>query len=321
MKKYLIVYNICGISGKDNSNYYVNAINTIIQQDCDNYVLAVSACKNPDYQINKILKHCKVDFVNSIDDVLPVNITFNDTVRQAVEQFGDFEGYIYLDSGIKFTKRNQLSKLISLYKSGNYGMVSAQVDNDFGWCWFGQNEYAKPILQEDMIIPVGRACNLHCQIFSNEIYKFYGNVIPDIFRSYCTESVFSFINAAIKKKWVVSSEVRVHHAFTVPDGKPNDGDGLDGHSSGFRAPPGTWDDVFGPYSMKEIVAKPEGTKLGFGFEELRGIKTHDSNCFDSDGFCINNELKLFLRDNLFLKKEDFDYDKINRKILKGIEKC
>ena len=321
MKKYLIVYNTCGISGKDNSGYYVNAINTIIEQDYDNYVLAVSACKNPDYQIEKILKHCKVDFVNSIDDVLPVNITFNDTIREATKEFGDFEGFLYLDSGVKFTKRDQLSKLISLYESGNYGMVSAQVDNDFGWCWFGLDEYSRPILRENMIIPVGKACNLHCQIFSNEIFKYYGNVMPDIFRSYCTESVFSFINSAIRKKWIVSSEVRVHHAFTVPDGKRDDGDGLDGHSSGFRAPPGTWDDVFPPHSMKEIIKKPEGSKAGFGYEELRGIKMHDPSCFDSDGYCENDELKVFLKDNLFLKKEHFDYDKISRTFFKENKKC
>tara|TARA_R110002153_G_scaffold113768_5_gene256172 strand:+ start:1044 stop:2006 length:963 start_codon:yes stop_codon:yes gene_type:complete len=314
--KMLVVYNICGISGKDNSDYYVDAINTITSQDCDDYVLAVSACRNPDYQIKKILENCKVDFVNSIDDVLPVNITFNSTVREAVKTFGDFEAFLYLDSGVKFTSKDQLSKLFSLYESGNYGMVSAQVDSDFGWCWFGLNEYSKPILQEDLIIPVGKACNLHCQIFSNEIFNYYNNVLPDIFRSYCTESTFSFINAAIRKKWIVSSAVRVHHAFNVPDGRPDDGDGIDGHSSGFKAPPGTWDDVFPPHSMKEIIQKEDGTKYGFGYEELRSIKLHDPECFDLDGYCINEQLKTFLKENLFLKKENFNYDTINQKTYK-----
>jgi len=321
MKKYLIVYNICGISGKDNSDYYVDAINTITSQNFKNYKLAVSACKNPDEQIQKILKKCKIDFINSIEDTLPVNITFNDTVRECVKRFGDFEAYLYLDSGIKFTNESQLSDLIELYESGNYGMVSAQVDNDFGWCWFGLSEYSRPTLKEDLIVPIGRACNLHCQIFSNEIYKYYGNVIPDIFRSYCTESVFSFINAAIKKKWIISSEVKVHHAFAFQywkafHGRPDDGDGLDGHSSGFKAPPGTWDDVFPPHSMKEIINKPAGTKFGFGYEELRGIKTHDKDCFDSEGYCKNEDLKVFLKNNLYLSKKYFDYDKISRRTYK-----
>ena len=68
--------------------------------------------------------------------------------------------------------------------------------------------------------------------------------------------------------------------------------------------------------MKKIIKKPEGTKAGFGFEELRGIKMHDPNCFDSDGYCENDELKVFLKDNLFLKKEHFDYDEINRTFFK-----
>lgn len=314
MKQYLIVYNICGISGKDNSDYYVQAINTITNQKFKNYKLVISACKNPNSQIEKIQKNCKVDLINSIDDVLPVNITFNDSVHEGVKKFGKFEGYIYLDSGIMFTDENQLGNLIALYESGNYGMVSAQVDNDFGWCWFGINEYSRPILQRNLIIPVGRACNLHCQIFSKEIFEYYGNVIPDIFKSYCTESVFSFINAALKKQWAVSADVRVHHAFFVPDGRPDNGDGIDGHSSGFRAPPGTWDDTFPPYTMKHIISLQEGTECGFGYEELRGIKVHSPNCFDENYYCTNERLKEFIKKYLYLSDEYFNYDKINKKV-------
>ena len=310
--KYLIVYNICGISGKDNSQYYVEALNTIREQKFKNYKLAVSSCKNPDYQIEKIIQNCKIDFVNKIEDVLPVNITFNDTVRECIKKYGEFEAYLYLDSGVKFTDESQLTNLIELYESGNYGMVSAQVDNDFGWCWFGLNEYSSPVLVKDLIVPVGLACNLHCQLFSKEIYESYGNVIPDIFRSYCTESTFSFVNAAIRKQWVISSKARVHHAFTVPAGRPNDGDGIDGHSSGFRAPPGTWDDVFPPLSMEEIINIPEGTEYGFGYEELRGIKMHNKDCFDENQLCKNEKLKDFLKKHIYLSEEDFNYDNINR---------
>jgi len=314
-KRYLIVYNICGISGKDNSDYYIDAINTITSQSFKNYKLAVSACKNPDEQIDKILKNCKIDFVNSIEDVLPVNITFNDTVKECIKHFGDFEAYLYLDSGVKFTNESQLSDLVELYESGNYGMVSAQVDNDFGWCWFGLNEHSKPVLIQDLIVPMGRACNLHCQLFSKDIYEHYGNVIPDIFRSYCTESVFSFINGAIKKQWVVSSKVRVHHAFDVPSDSPNDGDGLDGHSSGFRAPHGTWDDVYPPNTMAEIISMKEGTDFGFGYEELRGIKIHNPDCFDESHCCKNENLKGFLKRYLYRNNVDFDYNDIQKQLI------
>ena len=312
-KKYLIVYNTCGISGKDNSQYYIDAINTIRAQGFKDYKLALSSCKNPEDQIQRVMSNCKVDFVNKIDDILPVNITFNDTVRECIEHYGEFEAYLYLDSGVKFTEEGQLSDLFELYETGNYSMVSAQVDNDMGWAWFGLNEYLKPILTKDLIVPVGRACNLHCQIFSKEIYDQYGNVMPDIFKSYCTESVFSLINAAIKKQWIISSKVRVHHAFTVPDGSPDDGDGLDGHSSGFRAPHGTWDDVYPPHTMAEIVSLQEGTECGFGYEELRGIKIHKGECFDENFHCKNEELKSFLKKYLYRSPSDFDYKKINKR--------
>lgn len=314
-KNYLIVYNICGISGKDNSDYYIEAINTINNQNYKNYKLAISACKNPQSQLEKIKKSCNVQIINSIEDILPVNITFNDTVKESIKKFGNFEGYIYLDSGVKFTNTEQLGNLIELYESGNYGMVSAQVDNDFGWCWFGIDEYSKPMLNNDLLIPVGRACNLHCQIFSKDILEYYENIIPDIFKSYCTESTFSFINSAIKKQWIVSSKVRVHHAFNVPDGRPDDGDGIDGHSSGFKALPGTWDDTYPPFTMKQIIKIPEGTKYGFGYEELRGIKLHDPACFDENFLCKNDELKKFLKKYLYLNKDNFDYDKINKKVI------
>lgn len=315
-KKYLVVYNTCGISGKDNSDYYVSAINSIREQDCDNYILAISSCLNTDEQIEKLLNNCQIDVVNRINEILPVNITFNDTVKESIKFYGNFDGYLYLDSGVKFTEHGQLKTLFDEFESGNYGMVSAQVDNDFGWCWFGKNEYERPILKENLIVPVGKACNLHCQIFSNDLFTEYGNLIPDIFKSYCTESVFSFLNAAIQKQWLITSKVRVHHAFNVPEDQPDDGDGLDGHSSGFRAPHGTWDDVYPPHTMKEIISLEEGTKYGFGYEELRHIKIHNKDCYDKDYYCTNNELKKFLKKYLYRNESDFDYEGINRTITK-----
>lgn len=306
----LIIYNTCGISGKDNSSYYTEALKSIRSQSFTDYRLVLSACRNNQLHLENICAEVKVDILNNISDTLPVNITFNQAVRVAVAKYGEFKGYLYLDSGIKFTDPNQLTELYNLFVAGNFGMVSAQVDNDFGWCWFGVDEYSRPRIKEPFLVPVGKAVNLHCQIFSNDLLRYYGHVIPDIFKSYCTESVFSFLNAAIKKQWVVSP-VYVHHQFTVPAGQPDNGDGLDGHSSGFRDPPGTWDSIYPPQTMREICDKAEGTKFGFGYEELRGIKMHDPSCFDSNQFCTNDNLKVFLKDNLYRK--DFEYSKINQK--------
>lgn len=309
--KLLIVYNTCGISGRDNTQFYIDAIKTIQSQTFKHYKLAISACLNPKEQIDRVIKESNPDFVNRIEEILPVNITFNSTVKEAVKQYGEFDGYLYLDSGIKFTNIYQLEQLVRLFETKKFSMVSAQVNNDFGWCWFGYpNDSYKPTLPYHLIVPVGRACNLHCQIFSNDILKEYGNIIPDIFKSYCTESVLSFLNAAIKKQWVISCEVMVHHEFSIPIGQPDNGDGMDGHSSGFRAPGGTWDDVYPPYTMKEIISLEEGTSTGFGYEELHHIKDHNRSCFDENEYCINDKLKEFLKKYLY--RQDFDYDKINK---------
>ena len=38
---------------------------------------------------------------------------------------------------------------------------------------------------------------------------------------------------------------------------------------------------------------------------------HDKNQFDENYHCINENLKDFIKENLFLKKEELDYEQIN----------
>jgi len=313
-KKYLIVYNICGISGKDNTDYYIEAIKTIREQKYKDYNLMVSSCLNTKEQITKLKNNCEIDLINLVTDVLPVNITFNQAIRVGIEHFGDPSAILYLDSGVKFTSPDQLEELVSLFERGNFGMVSAQVDNDMGWCWFGLP--VGTVINENFLVPVGKALNLHCQLFHIDIFKKFGGVMPDIFRSYCTESTFSFLNVAVNKQWCVSGKVKLHHAMTFPNGDINNGDGLDGHSSGFRAPHGTWNDVFSPHDMTEIISNPEALACGFGYEELRRIFLHNQNCYDQNGFCLDPErLASFIKSNIFRQKEDFDYNEIKQETL------
>jgi hypothetical protein len=68
-------------------------------------------------------------------------------------------------------------------------------------------------------------------------------------------------------------------------------------------------------AMKEIISFPDGTEYGFGYEELRAIKIHNPNCFDSNFYCTNDKLKEFLKKYMYLSKENFDYDTINKKVL------
>lgn len=312
---YLIVFNICGISGKDNTDYYIEAINSIKHQTYKKYKLVVSSCLNPVWQIEKLKYYCDLDMINLINEVLTVNTTFNQAVNVGIENFGKPKGVLYLDSGVKFTADNQLEKLVELFESGNFGMVSAQVDNDMGWCWFGlpPNIIFKP----NLIVPIGRAVNLHCQIFHIDIHEEFGAIMPDIFKSYCTESTFSFLNAAIGKEWIISGEyARVHHRMYWENNDIDSGNGIDGHCAGFPVENGAWDHCFEPHSMKSIIADPEAIACGFGYEELRDILNHDPNCYIDNRFCKDPQrLSSFIKKNIFRQKKDFDYSKISQETI------
>ena len=106
------------------------------------------------------------------------------------------------------------------------------------------------------------------------------------------------------------------HEVSWENGDINKGDGIDGHSIGFRAPPGTWDDCWEPHSMKSIIADPEALECGFGYEELRNILNHKKECYVDNRFCKDPvRLSNFIKDNIFRHKEDFDYTKISQETI------
>jgi len=307
--KLLVVYNTCGISGRDNTAAYANSIQKILEQKFENGKIVISSCLNSPALMQPLMKATRgkgIDY-NLIKEKLPVNVTFNHSVKKCREIYGDFEGYLYIDSGCSFTKAGDLQKLYDMFKSGPYAMASTRTTTDTGiGNWFGKED--EEVFQDgDLVVPVGKAINLHTQIFSHDLIEAYGHAIPDIFASYCTESTFSFLCAAIKKNWVMSKDVIVDHLW-----------GMDGASSGFN-PNGIiahvmdpWKHLFrSPKPMEEIIKDPVGIKAGFGYEEVCDVLMHDESQFDSDGFCLNEDLEPFIKNNLFLKNDMLDYNTID----------
>lgn len=307
MKKLLVVYNTCGISGKSNINGYISSIDSILRQDIDDIEVAVSSCMNQPADMEIIKSTFPDVLVNSIQEVLPVSVTFNHTVQKCVDKLGEFEGYMFVDSGINFeSQTTAIRELYELFKSDSYGMVAARTDDDMGFDdWFKTDMRGDELFNSGhMIVPVGSAVNLHVQIFSNELLKQYSNLLPDIFAGQCMESVFSFLCAAMKSKWIVHKDIVLKHLT-----------GMDGPSSGFS--PNTWqmmgnvrwDHLFGTQeSILDIIGR--GTEYGMGYEENQAIALHDESKFDENGFCINEELKDYIRDNMFLNPDQFDYNSI-----------
>lgn len=306
MNKLTVVYNICGISGRESLQYWKTVIHSIISSKTDDVKVAISAC----YVNRGLLDNLKSTFpeilIVAIEQVVPVNVSFNVTVQKAVEHFGPSEGYLYLDYGIVL-QSDTLDKIYTAFKSGPYSMVSTRTDNDNGYhLWYGvgkfhgdESENDKLFVDGDFIVPVGKCVNLHAQIFSHELYEAYGNkLMPDIFAAYCTESVFSFMNAAIKRKWLITKDIILHHeqlAYNAASGFGNGFNGLDRM-------------YLDPRPVIEHITP--GIPFGMGYDESRRLVMHDVTQYDMDGFCTNDNLKKYIKEHLFLSKDFLDYEKL-----------
>jgi len=326
--KLTIIFNTCGISGAENTDSYISSINSILNQKFDDFRVVLSSCLNSNKTKNSIMNEFKNKISYSfIDEILPVNITFNKSVQSSVAHLGKSDGYIYVDSGVDMSNDlTTLSKLYDLHKSGPNGMTSSRVNADAGYyLWFGEKNFTgwspyNHVTEEldsqcsqimfkngNFTVPIGKTVNLHLQIFDNSIFESFDNrLMPDIFASHSTEGTFTFINSCLNKKFVVHKDVCVNHSIS-----------MDGASSGFRPEkagvPGYQHTIgFSKKTIMDAVNSQEAKECGFGYEECQNILIHDESKFDENGFSKNPErLKKFLLEGFYLSKEEFDYENIN----------
>lgn len=304
--KGLIVYNTCGLGGKENTGWYLSCINAILSQRGD-FEVAVSSCCNSLNARGAIKQQfgSKV-MLNCIDEKLPVNITFNATVRACVAARGKYDYYVYVDSGIHFASdMSFIEEIEKRFQNDDVGMVTVQASNDNGFLpWLGLPSF---VTGEDFEVPVGRACNAHVFAYSSDYYeKFRDRLWPDIFVAYCTESVFSFMTAAIGKKWIIVKDKIAYHAKGAI--------GADGASAGFDHIGGKgepWNNLLAGLDMVSILTNPEAWNSGFGYEEVNKVFLHNSNAYDESGKCKDpDRLLAFLNDNVFLSPEVLNYESI-----------
>lgn len=304
MNKILTVYNICQ-KDRDNTDHYINSIESILSQNNfdDKYKIVISSCKNRNETINILHDQFK-DKINIVyyDDAYTVNITFNKTVQEYIKRYGKFEGYLYIDSGVILTDSNVIKTMSELLDQKIYSMITAQTDGDNGFdMWLGFNR----VIGNDYIIPIGKSCNLHCQLFSNDIYETYNNkIIPDVFRAFCTESVFSFLNAVIKKKWIIMKDIIIHHHQSL-DGASTYFD----HSSDKFG--NTWNNLLYGRNTLDFINDPEAINSGLGYEEVRNVMLHKKDMYDENGYSLDSDkLKRIILKYLYLNNGELDYENI-----------
>lgn len=317
--KILVVYNTCGISGKENGQQYVDSIESILLQEIgsgDDFDVVMSSCMNRPESLERVYDAFgKAIHYNMIEEVHPVNVTFNHSVEEMVKRHGEYDGYLYMDSGSNFKAHPNLIKTLCKYLSTDkYAMITPQPSSDTEYYaglgigdYRGDDAKARQIMFKDgdFLIGPGKGMGTHVNLVNNKVRQAFGRVYPDIFASHCTESTFSFICASLKLQWVLLKDFIIEHKVSV-----------DGQSSGFSPADWqyrggqTWDHPYKIKSVYERICTPRGYEVGMGYEECRGIMMHDPECFDENYHAKNDQLRDYIKDTLYLKPEELDYKEI-----------
>lgn len=305
--KLLSIYNTCGISN-ENLAWYIECINALLNQAYRNHTVVVSACMNKPESLNEIkeLFGDRVDII-SYPDPYTVNITFNKTVQECVKKYGSFDGYFYIDSGVRIDDDNVVAEGAQRLATNKYGMITFQTDTDtgFGSLGFLQDSWQVQITGEDFIIPVGKSCNLHSQIFSHDLYEaFNQKLMPDVFRAYCTESTFSFLCSAIQKDWTIVKDILLHHNKGVDGASVSQP-----HSSVTHSNP--WNNLFCNRNALDFINDPVAIEVGLGYEECNNIMNHNPDAFTTNCAKLPDQLREAINKYFFLNIEELDYNSIN----------
>jgi hypothetical protein len=310
MKNILVIYNVSGII-HEMWNMWESHLTNILNQEYENYHVCVSGCKvsnNSKIKFKELQQKYpnKLSFVFT-DDIHPVNVTFNKTCMIMSEN-NYYDGYLYVASDVNFTEyKYVITDLVNLHFGKNSGITSAVVNYDSGIVpWMGEFVFNVLLEHDHYKVPIGKSCNMHCMLFDRKFFdSFSSKIIPDIFRSYCTESVFSFLTASINKNFMIHKKnltlLHVGHA--------------DGSSGGFQGYRGWRDLYLSKIPVEERLMTNDAKECGFGYEECGNVFMHDITKYNIDGTVkLPKKLFDFIKKNLYLSNEELNYDEIKTEV-------
>jgi hypothetical protein len=328
MSKFLVVYNFCGVR-VNNLDLWINAIDTIINQRDSEFDLILSGCLIDNLSKLKIVEYlkfkninCRV-LINFIEELHPINVTFNHSCLIATRLNNKiYDGYLFMSSDILFKNDYDFKKMFKFHLDNNNGISNFIVDNEN---WIPKHiglEFWNILKNEHADFPFGTTINCDCVIFDGEIYRTYNRVIPDIFRSWCTESVFPFLCSSINKKFKChDNSFDVHHAINRREGSSTIA--ASGCEKGC-------DDLYrSSKNVFERLLTQEAFECGFGYAESHfNIHTwtrehknkiyliHNHNAYISDYVPKDRKrLENFIRVSIFLSEEELNYDQIKYNLL------
>ena len=320
--KILVIYNICGIKF-NNLEMWKNHLQDILNQEYSNFIVAVSGCvisNSSKVELEKFKDKYNNVVFNWIEDILPVNVTCNHTAQICTEQLGEFDGYLYVASDVKFGNDTKvIDKLAYLHQNSNSVLTYALVDNDHGLDgWYAEvwDELNELLNKDHFAINIGKTCNMHVLLFDKLIYQnFNYKIVPDIFATHCTETTYSYLVASLGKKYVVhNKDIMLKHIGFA-----------DGHSIGFIGEIQYDDSISWKHLFKskipaeERLLSQEAKDSGFGYGEWKNPKllARDESMYDENEDHIEpKKLLNFLKKAIYLSDEEFNYNNINYKLIK-----
>ena len=308
-KNLLVIFNICELK-YNNLFQYISSLDKLLEQDHKPFQIVISGCGVTGATKAGLKKrYGNKIWTNYIDEALNLPFTFNKTVTEVVNRTEEFDGYVYIDSGINTKEhKNCLFEINARAMTDKWGMISIQTDDDMGYDWWFDVPKNTVFRGEDLIIPVGKCVNLHFQYYDRILREYYERLIPDIFAAYCIESVYSFFNIGLNKQWCVIKDMVIEHV------KAMDGAGV--AIKDHIGPKGAGNNLNAGLDINDIIFTEEADAIGLGYDEA-GIKLgmlykmHDPTKYTSGGFSIDpSRLAKYLKKTMYLTKEQFDYDNI-----------
>jgi hypothetical protein len=237
-------------------------------------------------------------------------------VQEAVTHYGNFQYYLYVDSGVTFGEQKYLlEKIYETCKSHQPGMLTIQTDTDEALNSIDESKYVyqsptPQIVGEHCVVAVGKACNIHAHIYSDELYSRYNSkVVPDVFAAYCTESTFSFLVAGAEQRWLIMKDEQVVHKKGV-DGasvcSPH-------HSIKYN---NTWNNLLYDRDALDFINDKEAYDVGLGYEECNNIMNHCPDAYGPDDSPkYPDKLAQMINKYFFLSQDELDYDKMITKFI------
>jgi hypothetical protein len=296
----LIVYNLCGLR-KDNTKTWLHNIEGFLN-DKDSFDFCISACnlkQSTKESFKKYFENKKVK-LHFVDDVLPVNITFN----FACKINPGYKYYLYCASDVNILSSTKVvTKLKNFHVKNNNAITGGYVLGDT----FAPNYNSyKEILKkgENVTFKMGESFNAHFILYDAVLLKHFNALMPDIFRSWCTESVFSFVCASLGKN------LGMLNAVDVTLFHPESSNDLDGSSAGFQSHQGPYDLFNSKQGAKERLMSKEAYDVGFGYEECKNLFRHNPEMYKNNKHINPTKLLNFVKKAVYLTKEEFDYTKI-----------